>query len=197
MTNATGIPAGTGGFDYSVNCPPLPLVGANFGSSGPYANYVLTATVPASATRLTVDIENTSGAQIVIVRDDGAAAVGAAPVNATAFPLGGGAAVGAQGGAYLNTTHKGRLQIYSPITTPITFTGALTGATSGTLTAAWNGAWTGAGSPPQRSIYVTFSSGDVRLATFTAGSTAVTWSSPVTAAAAASAATAFVAAFGD
>ena len=38
--------AGTTGLDYSANKPTLPNVGANFAASGPYASYVLIATVP-------------------------------------------------------------------------------------------------------------------------------------------------------
>ncbi len=110
--------AGTTGADYSANKPPIPNVGASFGSTGPYANYVLIATVPANAFRNLVDIENTSGAQIAIVRDDGAAASGAAPANASVFALGPGAAtVGAQGGSYVSQTFKGRAQIYAPSST--------------------------------------------------------------------------------
>ncbi len=115
-TNAIGSVSATGsvGTDYSANKPTLPNVGANFAASGPYASYVLIATVPASATRNNVDIENTSGAQVVIVRDDGTAASGTAPNNASVFALAGGAAVGAQGGSWSSTTFKGRLQIYAP-----------------------------------------------------------------------------------
>jgi hypothetical protein len=75
---------------------------------------VLVATVAASTTRFNIDVENTSGAQIAIVRDDGTAAGGAAPVNASVFALAGGSSVGAQGGAWSSQTFKGRLQIYAP-----------------------------------------------------------------------------------
>ena len=74
---------------------------------------MLIATVPASATRNNVDIENTSGAQIAIIRDDGTAAGAAAPVNASVFALAGGSGAGAQGGAWSSQTFKGRLQIHS------------------------------------------------------------------------------------
>jgi hypothetical protein len=107
------VDAGTTGLDYSANKPTLPNVGANFAASGPYASYILITTVPASATRNSVDIENTSGAQIAIIRDDGTAAAAAAPVNASVFALGGGSGAGAQGGAWSSQTFKGRLQIYS------------------------------------------------------------------------------------
>ncbi|MBV8474084.1 MAG: hypothetical protein JO107_14795 [Hyphomicrobiales bacterium] len=112
--------AGTTGADYSANKPTLPNVSANFGASGVYANYVLIATVPANPSRLSIDVENTSGAQIAIVRDDGTAASGTAPNNASVFALaggsvpGGGSAVGTQGGSWSSQTFKGRVQVYAP-----------------------------------------------------------------------------------
>jgi hypothetical protein len=109
--------AGTVGVDYSTNKPVLPSVGAGFSASGVYANYVLIATVGASPARDNLDIENTSGAQIAIVRDDGSASTGAPPSNASVFSLGGGAQVGAQGGAWTSQTFKGRVQIYAPSST--------------------------------------------------------------------------------
>lgn len=110
-------PAGSNGRDYSGNQPTLPNVGGAFGSTGPYANYVLVAIVPASAARFNIDVENTSGAQIAIVRDDGTAANGSTPMNASVFALGGGSAVGAQGGSWSSQTFKGRVQIYAPLGT--------------------------------------------------------------------------------
>jgi hypothetical protein len=105
--------AGSVGADYSANKPTLPNVGANFAASGPYASYVLIATVAASPSRNNIDIENTSGAQIAIVRDDGTAANAAAPVNASVFALGGGSGAGAQGGSWTSQTFKGRVQVYA------------------------------------------------------------------------------------
>ncbi|MFM0163806.1 hypothetical protein PQR39_25765 [Paraburkholderia sediminicola] len=112
------VSAGSTGLDYSVNKPTLPNIGAaQFPSTAgnPYASYFLIATVPASPTRNNVDIQNTSGAQIVAMRDDGTAAGGAAPNNASLIPIGGGQAAGAQGGNWASTTFKGRLQIYAPL----------------------------------------------------------------------------------
>ena len=112
--------AGSAGIDYSANAPALPLIGAAFGSSGPYANYVLVRTIPADPTRKNVDVENTSGAQIVIMRDDGTAPSGGTPTNASLIPLtgatdmSGAGMVGSQGGAWSSATFKGRLQIYAP-----------------------------------------------------------------------------------
>jgi hypothetical protein len=109
--------AGSTGLDYSANKPTLPNIGANFAASGPYASYVLIATVAASPSRNNIDIENTSGAQIAIIRDDGTAANAAAPVNASVFALGGGSSVGAQGGSWTSQTFKGRVSVYAPLST--------------------------------------------------------------------------------
>ncbi len=111
MSSPTG---GTTGLDFSANKPAIPAVGAAFASGSLYASYVLIATVPASATRASIDIEDDSGAQIVVVRDDGTAASGAAPTNASVFSLSGGSGVGSQGGSWTSTTFKGRLQVYAP-----------------------------------------------------------------------------------
>jgi hypothetical protein len=108
------VQAGSTGSDFSVNQPTPPVVGGNFGGSGPYAGYVLIRTVPANPTRAGLDVENSSGAQIVVVRDDGTAASGAAPTNASVFPLAGGSGAGSQGGSWSTTTFKGRLQLYAP-----------------------------------------------------------------------------------
>jgi hypothetical protein len=102
------------GYDYSANKPTIPNVGSNFAASGPYASYVLIATANASSSRTNIDIENTSGDQIVVVCDDGTAATGAAPVNTSIFALAPGAAAGAQGGAWSSVTFDGRVQVYAP-----------------------------------------------------------------------------------
>ena len=99
--------------DASANAPTLPVIGAGF-SSAPYAGYVLVQTIPASAARLNIEIDNVSGSQIAVMRDDGTAATGAAPVNASVFPLAPGSGVGAQGGSWSSSTFKGRVQIYAP-----------------------------------------------------------------------------------
>ena len=113
----TATQTGSTGTDYSANKPSLPNIGANFGSSGVYASYVLIATVPANSARYNIDIENTSGAQIVVVRDDGAAASGTAPNNASVFALGGGINAGSQGGSWSSQTFKGRVQVYAASST--------------------------------------------------------------------------------
>jgi hypothetical protein len=105
---------GTTGHDYSANQPAIPVVGQPFGTTGIYANYVLLTTVPASLARNNVEVLNPSGAQIIAVLDDGTAASGSAPNNATIVPLGGGSGAGAQGGDWSDQTFKGRLQIYAP-----------------------------------------------------------------------------------
>ena len=110
---------GTVGSDFSANPVTLPNIGANFGGSGPYANYVLVTTVSANPFRNNVDVENISGAQIAIVRDDGTATNGNPPANASVFALGGGTTAGAQGGSWSSQTFKGRLQIYAPSSSAI------------------------------------------------------------------------------
>ena len=104
---------GSTGHDYSAGKPTLPNVGTAFGA-GVYSGYVCVATRAASATRANIDVENCTGAQIVVLRDDGTAATGAAPANASVFALSGGTAPGAQGGSWSSPTFKGRLQIYAP-----------------------------------------------------------------------------------
>ncbi len=107
--------AGLGGtgHDYSAGAPSLPNVGAAFGA-GVYTGYVCVAVRAANPARANIDIENCTGAQIVVVRDDGVAGPGAAPANASVFALAGGVAPGAQGGSWNSTTFKGRVQIYAP-----------------------------------------------------------------------------------
>jgi hypothetical protein len=78
---------------------------------------VLVDTLAASATRLYWGVQNTSGAQIALVFDDGTAASGAAPANATIYSLGGGGAAGSQGGGDGDTYFKGRVQVYAPSST--------------------------------------------------------------------------------
>jgi hypothetical protein len=109
-------PAFTGsmGRDYSANQPAPPNVGVSFGASGPYANYVLIATAPANVSRFSIDVENTSGSQIVIVLDDGTASTGSVPNNASVFALAGGGSVGSQGGSWVSEVERGRVQVYAP-----------------------------------------------------------------------------------
>jgi hypothetical protein len=123
-TNAIGsvsVSNGSLGSDASssTNRASLPsAVGATvgtstYGGSGPFAAYTLVASVAASTTRANIDIENLSGAQIVVVRDDGTAATGSAPVNASWFLLAGGSGSPSQGGAWSSKTFRGRIQIWA------------------------------------------------------------------------------------
>jgi hypothetical protein len=123
-TNAIGsvsVSNGSVGADASsaANRASLPdAVGATVGTStyggtGPFAAYILVASVAASTTRANIDIENLSGAQIVVVRDDGTAAAGNAPINASWFILAGGSGAPSQGGAWSSTTFRGRIQIWA------------------------------------------------------------------------------------
>lgn len=105
------------GFSYGVNKPPVPDIGGNF-TTGIYAEYVLVATVPASPTRLNVNIENLSGSPIVIMRDDGTASSGSPPNEYEVFSLEGYYGIGRQGGSWSSNTFIGRLQVYSAISSP-------------------------------------------------------------------------------
>jgi hypothetical protein len=75
---------------------------------------VLIATVPANASRFSIDVENTSGSQITVLVDDGSAGTGSAPNNVSMIALSGGGSVGAQGGAWASLVEKGRVQVYAP-----------------------------------------------------------------------------------
>ena len=100
------------GYDYSTNKPAIPVVGSSF-STGIYSSYVFINSFVANNTK-EIEIINTSGMPIVIVLDDGTAAIGTAPNNASVFQLSGGSGVGSQGGSWNSTTFKGRVQIYAP-----------------------------------------------------------------------------------
>lgn len=100
--------------DWSANKPTLPNIGTAFAASGPYASYVLLATVPFNNARKLIEIENNSGAQIAIIRDPGDAVSGALPATATIFALGGGSGTGSQGGSWASSTFRGRVQVYGP-----------------------------------------------------------------------------------
>lgn len=122
LVDASGSPYSAGapgstGHDYSANVPTLPHVGANFAAGGPYASYSLVSNVVANPARANVEVQNTSGARIAVVRDDGTAPIGAAAANASVFALDGGSTAGAQGGSWSSQTFKGRLQIYAPSST--------------------------------------------------------------------------------
>ena len=106
-------------FDYSSNKPTLPNIGANFASSGPYSGYILISTVPASPSRIAIDVENISGSQIAILIDDGTASNGSAPANASVFSLGGGGTVGSQGGSWTSSSERGRIQVFAPSSSAI------------------------------------------------------------------------------
>jgi len=109
------VAAGGAGADYSANQPALPTIGNGFGATGPFANYVLVATIPANPSRAKWRVENPSGGQIAILVDDGTAAAGAAPVHATVWPISGTTA-GQQGGSDGDQVIKGRIQIFAPAT---------------------------------------------------------------------------------
>jgi hypothetical protein len=121
-SQATYIPqiSGSPGADFSstTNHTALPsAIGATigtstYGGSGPFAAYILVASAAANASRANIDVENISGSQVVVVRDDGTAAAGSAPVNASWFLLAGGGTGPSQGGAWSSTTFRGRIQLW-------------------------------------------------------------------------------------
>lgn len=105
--------AGSTGLDYSANMPTPPNVGANFAASGPYANYVLVDMLPATPTRVAWHFQNASGFDCVLAFDDGTAASGAAPVNASMEPIDPSPRGAAhQGGGDGDSDFKGRIQVY-------------------------------------------------------------------------------------
>lgn len=112
---------GSTGTDFTANAAALglPHIGQPF-TTGPWSGYTLLETLPASSTRVLIEVENISGGPIVLMRDDGTAANNAAPVNASAWSLGGGPALGAQGGSWTSTTFRGRLQVYGPTGATVT-----------------------------------------------------------------------------
>jgi hypothetical protein len=101
------------GIDWSANEPVYPNVGSNFNSSAPFANYIHLNTVPRNLARSNITVQNLSGAQVVVLLDDGTASVGALPVNATAIVLTYGSGSGSPGQIWSSTTFKGRLQCYA------------------------------------------------------------------------------------
>lgn len=109
-----GSVSGTVRTDVSANKPTLPNVGAAFAASGPYASYVLIATIASYTLRNYIDVENNSGAQIALIIDDGLAASGAQPTNASIFAIAGGSGAGSQGGSWTSNFEKGRVQVYAP-----------------------------------------------------------------------------------
>ena len=109
--------SGSIGADFSsaAGAPALPNVGAAFANAGPYANFVLAATCPAAPGRKQIDVENNSGGTIAVILDDGTANSGAL-ANASVFSLAGGAGAGSQGGSWVSTVERGRVQIYASAT---------------------------------------------------------------------------------
>lgn len=111
---AQGNTTGSTGSDASANKPTLPVLGANFGGTGPFANYVLVATLNLYPSRKQVEVGNATGAQIAVVLDDGTATAGQALATTSAFPLSGGAGPGIQGAGWIDQHFTGRVQVFAP-----------------------------------------------------------------------------------
>jgi hypothetical protein len=106
-------------FHFFSNPPALiPAIGANFGSSGPYANYVLLGTVPADAARQDLFAENHSTSVAVLILDDGSTAAGSVPASgkATTMALSAAAVAGGVGGVFADK-FQGRVQVYGALST--------------------------------------------------------------------------------
>lgn len=103
--------SGSTGIDASANKPLLPNVGANFGATGPFANFALIGTIPAGPK--TPRVQNLSTCSVLVVQDDGTAASGAQPVNASIWVLNPAPASGMGGSGYSSPTDKGRDQVYT------------------------------------------------------------------------------------
>lgn len=114
--NADGTPISVGstGTDASINKPTVPNVGSNFGGTGPYANWVYLGALAANPNRVKgVSVEDTTGVQIVYIVDDGVAAPGSTPQNASIGSLAPGAGAAQQGGSKDFPGELGRFQFYA------------------------------------------------------------------------------------
>jgi len=105
---------GSAGTDSSANAPTWPVIGANFSGSAPapFTSWVLLKTVALNQTRSKITVDNQSDTAILCLRDDGTAATGNAPVNATGFTLNPKPSAGPEGGHFESTTFRGRLQVF-------------------------------------------------------------------------------------
>ncbi len=92
--------AGSTGTDYSATPSAVPVAGD-----------VLVATVPATATRAFVEVQNQSAGAVQVVRDDGAGN------NQTTILLAAGSGAGTQGGGWSSATFKGRVRVYAATST--------------------------------------------------------------------------------
>lgn len=99
---------------------PIPVTLSSGGSSTP-ADYsantaaaitaaqatTLLVTIPATASRSYVEVQNQSAATVSVVRDDGSATAGTVSLILLA-----GSGAGAQGGGWSSTTFRGRVLVY-------------------------------------------------------------------------------------
>lgn len=89
-----GSPGSTGA-DFSANAATIPMSG-----------FVLLATIPATPSRASAEVQNQSAGTLQIVRDDGSGG------NQTSILIGSGGGAGAQGGGWSSNTFKGRIRVY-------------------------------------------------------------------------------------
>lgn len=99
-------PAGTIGADRSANAPAGPGAATSFTFNGVTLN--LLSTIAANPARCGLEVNNTTGALIVVVLDDGANTAG----TVSLFPLAPGAGQFQQGGDFSPSNELGRLRIF-------------------------------------------------------------------------------------
>ena len=105
-------------FFFSNPALTLPAIGANFGTTGPYANYVLLSTVPADQARMELSAQNLSTSVAVLILDDGSTPVGSVPAagKATTAALSAASVAGGVGGTFADK-FQGRAQVYGALST--------------------------------------------------------------------------------
>lgn len=105
---------GSAGIDASANAPSWPNIGSNFGAGHPlYPSWFLLKTVAANPARQNITVDNMDLAlPVLVLRDDGTAASGGSPVNATGFTLNAKVTAGPEGGHFASATFRGRLQVF-------------------------------------------------------------------------------------
>lgn len=97
---------GSSGVDRSANAPTGPGSASSFSFNGTTLN--LLSTIAANTSRRNVEINNTTGSQVVLVIDDGANTAG----SVSLFPLAAGSGAFAQGGDFSSQSEQGRIRIY-------------------------------------------------------------------------------------
>lgn len=98
--------AGSVGADWSANAPAGPGNATSFTFNGVTVN--LLQTIAANPSRKSIEINNTTGANVVVVIDDGHNTAGSVGL----FPLAPGASANTQGGDLTLTDELGRVRVF-------------------------------------------------------------------------------------